>query len=130
MVGPYRGLFERPGTKAFVLAGLVGRMPMSMLGIGVILLITALTDNYATAGAVGAVSNLAFAAAAPLSGRLADRFGQGRVIPRSPSSTRWHWRPSCSPPAAGCPNGRCTPRGWSSAPRRCRWAPWCGRAGR
>ncbi|MEV0994850.1 MFS transporter [Nonomuraea sp. NPDC050202] len=81
MVGPYRGLFERPGTKGFVLAGLVGRMPMSMLGIGVILLITALTDNYATAGAVGAASNLAFAAAAPLSGRLADRFGQGRVIP-------------------------------------------------
>ncbi|WP_043614166.1 MFS transporter [Nonomuraea candida] len=80
MIGPYRGLFDRPGVKAFVLAGLIGRMPMSMLGIGVILLITALTGNYATAGAVGAASNLAFAVAAPLSGRLADRFGQGRVI--------------------------------------------------
>ncbi|MFB4281904.1 MFS transporter [Nonomuraea sp. MTCD27] len=80
MVGPYRGLFERPGVKAFVLAGLIGRMPMSMLGIGVILLISTLTDNYATAGAVAATSNVAFAVAAPLSGRLADRFGQGRVI--------------------------------------------------
>ncbi|MEV4169614.1 MFS transporter [Nonomuraea sp. NPDC049709] len=80
MVGPYRGLFERPGVKAFVLAGLIGRMPMSMLGIGVILLISTLTDNYATAGAVAATSNVAFAVAAPMSGRLADRFGQGRVI--------------------------------------------------
>ncbi|MEU6710180.1 MFS transporter [Nonomuraea sp. NPDC046802] len=81
MVGPYRGLFEGPGVKAFVLAGFVGRMPMSMLGIGVVLLISALTDNYATAGAVAATTNVAFAVAAPLSGRLVDRFGQGRVIP-------------------------------------------------
>lgn len=80
MVGPYRGLFDRPGVKAFVLAGLIGRMPMSMLGIGVILLISAITENYATAGAVAATSNVAFAVAAPMSGRLADRFGQGRVI--------------------------------------------------
>ncbi|SEG37739.1 Predicted arabinose efflux permease, MFS family [Nonomuraea solani] len=81
MVGPYRGLFERPGVKAFVVAGLIGRMPMSMLGIGIILLISTLTGNYATAGAVAATSNVAFAVAAPLLGRLADRFGQGRVIP-------------------------------------------------
>ncbi|MGW0806274.1 MFS transporter [Nonomuraea sp. NPDC002799] len=81
MVGPYRGLFERPGVKAFVLAGLIGRMPMSMLGIGVVLLISTLTKSYATAGAVAATTNVAFAVAAPLSGRLVDRFGQGRVIP-------------------------------------------------
>ncbi|MEV0620690.1 MFS transporter [Nonomuraea sp. NPDC050404] len=80
MVGPYKGLFERPGAKAFVLAGFIGRMPMSMLGVGIILLISTLSDNFATAGAVAAVSNLAFAVAAPMSGRLADRFGQGRVI--------------------------------------------------
>ncbi|MEV5497144.1 MFS transporter [Nonomuraea fuscirosea] len=81
MVGPYRGLFDRPGVKAFVLAGLIGRMPMSMLGIGIILLISTLTGSYATAGAVAATTNVAFAVAAPLSGRLVDRFGQGRVIP-------------------------------------------------
>jgi MFS family permease len=81
VVGPYRGLFDRPGVKAFVLAGLIGRMPMSMLGIGIILLISTLTGSYATAGAVAATTNVAFAVAAPLSGRLVDRFGQGRVIP-------------------------------------------------
>ncbi|MEU6779642.1 MFS transporter [Nonomuraea angiospora] len=81
MVGPYRGLFDGPGVKGFVLAGFIGRMPMSMIGIGVVLLVSALTSSYATAGGVAAMTNLAFAVAAPMSGRLVDRFGQGRVIP-------------------------------------------------
>ncbi|ETK32404.1 MFS transporter [Microbispora sp. ATCC PTA-5024] len=80
MVGPYRGLFGAPGTKGFVVAGFIGRMPMSMLGIGVVLLVSALTGSYATAGAVAAVVSLAYAVAAPLSGRLVDRFGQARVL--------------------------------------------------
>lgn len=80
MVGPYRGLFDGPGTKGFVLAGFIGRMPMSMLGIGVVLLVSALTGSYAMAGAVSATTNLAFAVGAPLTARLVDRFGQRRVI--------------------------------------------------
>ncbi|WP_327105410.1 MFS transporter [Nonomuraea glycinis] len=80
MVGPYRGLFNGPGVKAFVLAGFIGRMPMSMLGIGIVLLVQGLTGSYAIAGAVAAASNISFAVAAPLSGRLVDRFGQSRVI--------------------------------------------------
>ncbi|NUW42836.1 MFS transporter [Nonomuraea rhodomycinica] len=80
MVGPYRGLFDGPGVKGFVLAGFVGRMPMSMLGIGIVLLISGLTESYATAGAVAATTNLSFAVAAPMSGRLVDRFGQTRII--------------------------------------------------
>jgi MFS family permease len=80
VVGPYRGLFSTPGVKGFVIAGFVGRMPMSMLGIGIILLIETLTDSWAIAGAVAATVNLSFAVAGPLSGRLVDRFGQARVI--------------------------------------------------
>ncbi|MEW9530246.1 MFS transporter [Microbispora sp. NPDC049125] len=80
MVGPYRGLFGAPGVKGFVIAGFVGRAPMSMLGIGIVLLVSALTGSYATAGAVAAIVSLAYAAAAPLSGRLVDRFGQARVL--------------------------------------------------
>ncbi|MEU8382074.1 MFS transporter [Streptosporangium sp. NPDC048865] len=79
MVGPYRGLLSMPGVRGFVVAGFVGRMPMSMLGIGIILLIEALTDSYATAGAVAATVSVSLAVAAPLSGRLVDRFGQARV---------------------------------------------------
>ncbi|WP_169949402.1 MFS transporter [Microbispora sp. H11081] len=80
MVGPYRGLFGTPGVKGFVISGFIGRAPMSMLGIGVILLISATTGSYATAGAVAAAVSLAFAIAAPLSGRLVDRFGQSKVL--------------------------------------------------
>ncbi|MGW4470596.1 MFS transporter [Nonomuraea sp. NPDC004354] len=80
VVGPYRGLFNMPGVKGFVVAGFIGRMPMSMLGIGIVLLISFITGSYATAGAVAAVTNLSYAIAAPLSGRLVDRFGQGRII--------------------------------------------------
>ncbi|PZG31482.1 MFS transporter, partial [Spongiactinospora gelatinilytica] len=80
MVGAYRGLFDMPGVKGFVISGFFGRMPMSMLGIGIVLLISGLTDSYTTAGAVSATVSIAFAIAAPLSGRLADRFGQGRVL--------------------------------------------------
>ncbi|MFI6595200.1 MFS transporter [Nonomuraea sp. NPDC050536] len=80
VVGPYRGLLDGPGVKGFVLAGFVGRMPMSMLGIGIVLLISGLTESYATAGAVAATTNVSYAVIAPLSGRLVDRFGQNRVI--------------------------------------------------
>ncbi|WP_250564033.1 MFS transporter [Sphaerisporangium fuscum] len=69
-----------PGVKGFVIAGFFGRMPMSMLGIGIVLLISALTGSYATAGAISATVSLAFAVAAPLSGRLVDRFGQATVL--------------------------------------------------
>ncbi|WP_326642198.1 MFS transporter [Streptosporangium sp. NBC_01755] len=80
VVGPYRGLFSTPGVKGFVIAGFFGRMPMSMLGIGIVLLIEALTDSYATAGAVAATVSVSYAIAAPLSGRLVDRFGQARIV--------------------------------------------------
>ncbi|MEU9834546.1 MFS transporter [Streptosporangium sp. NPDC048047] len=80
MAGLYRGLFGMPGAKGFVVAGFVGRMPMSMLGIGVVLLIQTLTGSYAMAGAVAATVSLSYAVAAPLTGRLVDRFGQARVI--------------------------------------------------
>jgi MFS family permease len=80
VVGPYRGLFSTPGVKGFVIAGFIGRMPMSMLGIGIIVLIKTLTGSYAMAGAVSATVNISFATAGPLSARLVDRFGQARII--------------------------------------------------
>lgn len=42
MANPYLELFSVPGTKAFSLAGLIARMPLSMLGIGIITMLAQL----------------------------------------------------------------------------------------
>lgn len=81
MPSPYRELFAVPGARSFVTAGFVARMSMSMIGIGVVLLVSGATGSYGLAGAVAATSALAMAAAAPHIGRVVDRFGQGRVLP-------------------------------------------------
>ncbi|WP_037558948.1 MFS transporter [Spirillospora albida] len=80
MPSAYRELLTVPGARSFVAAGFVGRMPMSMVGIGIVLLVSAVTGSYGIAGAVTATMSLAFAAGAPLSARLADRHGQRRVL--------------------------------------------------
>ena len=55
-------------------------MPMAMVGLGVILVVSAATGKYAIAGAVSATGSLCYAFVAPQVGRLMDRFGQGRVL--------------------------------------------------
>ena len=77
---PYRSLLALPGTRAFIVAGLIGRFPLSMLGLGSVLLITITTGSYGEAGLVSATLAIANAAAAPLVGRLSDSHGQTRVV--------------------------------------------------
>jgi MFS family permease len=55
-------------------------MPMSMLGLGIVLLVSALTGRYGTAGAVAATGAICYAILVPRVGRLTDRFGQARVL--------------------------------------------------
>ncbi len=81
MFQAYRTVLTLPGSLAFSLAGFVARMPISMVGLGLVLFISATSGSYGLAGSVTAVSVLASAAIAPLQSRLVDRFGQGRVVP-------------------------------------------------
>jgi MFS family permease len=69
-----------PGAVGFSAAGFVARMPMSMFGLGTVLLIAAVTGRYGVAGAVAAVGSVGYAVGAPQFGKLADRFGQHRVL--------------------------------------------------
>ncbi|WEO94803.1 MFS transporter [Streptomyces sp. FXJ1.172] len=80
MPSPYRALFDEPGTKAFSAAGLLGRMPLSMMGIGVVTMISQLTGRYRLAGALSATIALSAAAIGPQISRLVDRYGQRRVL--------------------------------------------------
>jgi len=83
MANPYRELFNAPGARAFVMAGMIARMPISMTGIGVITMLSQLTGGYALAGGVAATFALATAFCAPQVSRLVDRYGQGRILPVS-----------------------------------------------
>src|SRR5262249_60025710 len=56
------------------------RLSLPMLTLGTVVLVHARTGSYALAGAVTAAAAVAFAAAAPRAGRLADRAGQARVL--------------------------------------------------
>ncbi|MCS0604591.1 MFS transporter [Streptomyces sp. LP11] len=80
MPSPYRALFAEPGTKAFSAAGFLGRMPLSMMGIGVVTMISQLTGRYGLAGALSATIALSAAVLGPQVSRLVDRHGQRRVL--------------------------------------------------
>ncbi|WP_250399304.1 MFS transporter [Streptomyces cellostaticus] len=80
MPSPYRALFAEPGTKAFSAAGFLGRMPLSMMGIGVVTMVSQLTGRYGLAGALSATIALSAAAIGPQISRLVDRHGQRRVL--------------------------------------------------
>jgi MFS family permease len=77
---PYADIFRIPGAWRFSAAGIIGRMPMSMFGLGTVLLISASTGKYGVAGAVSAAGSLAYAFSAPVIARLADARGQRRVL--------------------------------------------------
>lgn len=76
----YRALLRVPGALNFVLAGWLGRLPMSMLGLGVVVLLSALRHSYTLAGAVSATLTCAGAVGAPILGGFVDRFGQRRIL--------------------------------------------------
>lgn len=80
MGNPYRALFAVPGVKVFMAAGFIGRLPMAMMTIGIILLVSAETGSYGLAGTASAASAIAYATASPVVGRLVDRHGQSRVL--------------------------------------------------
>ena len=78
--GAYRRVFATPGAWGFVTAGFVSRLPTSMLGLSLVLAITAGGRHYAVAGAVSASVALAAGVCGPITGRLVDRHGQAVVL--------------------------------------------------
>ncbi len=76
----YRSLLSIPHARAFVLAGFVARLSISMRALGSVLMVSLLTGSYGLSGAVAAAALLGEAVAAPRLGRLVDRYGQRRVL--------------------------------------------------
>src|SRR4051794_6947447 len=80
MLSSYRSVLSRPGALRFSAAGLVGRLPLSMAGLGMLLLVQADTGSYARGGSVSAAYMVANAVAALPLARLLDARGQGRLL--------------------------------------------------
>jgi len=80
LLAPYRRLLAIPGATSFWPAALIGRMPLSMVGLGLVLLVQSSTGSYAVAGTVTATYTVCFALCSVLHGRLIDRYGQGLVL--------------------------------------------------
>ncbi|MET9622013.1 MULTISPECIES: MFS transporter [unclassified Streptomyces] len=80
MPSPYRAIFAAPGTTSFSVAGFVGRMPLSMMGIGIVTMISQVTGRYGLAGALSATLATSAAVMGPRVSQLVDRYGQRRVL--------------------------------------------------
>lgn len=80
MGSTYGAVLRLPGATLFSLTGAVARLPLSMSGLGLVLVVSDRTGSYATAGTVAAAYVLAAAALAPVQGRLLDRIGQPLIL--------------------------------------------------
>lgn len=77
---PYLRVLASPGAPQFSAAGFLGRLQISMVGLGTVLLISAQSGRYGLAGAVAAAEAAGYALVSPLVARLADRAGQRTVL--------------------------------------------------
>lgn len=77
---PYRDVLSRPGALAFSSAGVLARLPMSMVGIGIVMAVSEIYGSYALAGQITAVYVITHSICAPLLARLIDRHGQARIM--------------------------------------------------
>nr|WP_307890493.1 MFS transporter [Acidipropionibacterium jensenii] len=69
-----------PGALRFCAAGLLARAGGAMMGIGLVLMVSAIYGSYAMAGALAAVSGLAWAIGTAVLSGLVDRHGQRRIM--------------------------------------------------
>lgn len=81
MLTTYRRVLAHPGALLFSATGLVARLPISMISLGIVLLVSEATGSYGIAGSVSAAFLLANGLVAIVVGRLVDSLGQGRVLP-------------------------------------------------
>jgi len=81
VTGRYLQLWRVPGAPLLLIGGVVARLGQGVTVLAWILLVRETTGSFADAALVAAATSLATAAAAPVGGRLADRYGAARVLP-------------------------------------------------
>lgn len=77
----YTAVLAVPRVRPLLVSSLVGRLPLGMTGLSIVLASRASGFSYATAGLWVAAFTLGIAVFAPLVGRAVDRFGERRLLP-------------------------------------------------
>ncbi|HET8682679.1 MAG TPA: MFS transporter [Micromonosporaceae bacterium] len=73
---PYRRVLALPGVRSLLLVALVGRLPITAVGVTLTLhVVLELERGYAAAGLVGAAVTIGAGLGAPVQGRFVDRVG-------------------------------------------------------
>jgi len=81
VLSTYRRALALPGAWQFSLTGFVARLPIAMVGLGIVLFISTRTGSYALAGIMSAAFQVSAAAGAIVTSRWTDRVGQHRLLP-------------------------------------------------
>ncbi|MBD0282359.1 MAG: hypothetical protein ICV69_09235 [Thermoleophilaceae bacterium] len=80
-MGVYARIMRTPGVAPVVLATLIGRLPIGISGLAILLYVRDVTGSFAAAGAAAGALALGSASGSPLQGRLVDRRGLGTLLP-------------------------------------------------
>lgn len=76
----YREILAIPGALKFSAAGLLARSGNAMMGLGIVLMVSAIYGSYALAGALAAANGVAWALGTAALSNLVDRHGQRKVM--------------------------------------------------
>jgi MFS family permease len=76
----YATLLERPELKRTIVASVIGRLPIGILGLAILLATQASSGSFGLAGAVAACYLAGLASMAPVLGRIIDRTGPARTL--------------------------------------------------
>jgi len=76
----YAALLERPELRRTIIASVIGRLPIGILGLAILLATQAARGSFGLAGAVAACYLAGLAVMAPVLGRFIDRTGPARTL--------------------------------------------------
>ena len=76
----YASLLERPELRRTIIASVIGRLPIGILGLAILLATQAASGSFGQAGAVAACYLAGLAVMAPVLGRAIDRTGPSRIL--------------------------------------------------
>ena len=79
-LGSYVRLLREPGAAPLAFWGMIGRFPIAMRAISILMLVSAVTGSLGDAGVVAAAMLVSQGVASPVLGRTADRLSQRRVL--------------------------------------------------